>query len=323
MTAAINEIICGDALDVLRTLPDKYCRCCVTSPPYYGLRDYGVSGQIGLEATMQECIARLVDVFAEAKRVLTDDGTLWVNIADCYAGSGKGAAIYPDNAKKYKQGTNAGSVGHPAITNVKSSLMHKNLMLMPQRFVIAMQDNGWIVRDEVIWVKPNPMPESVRDRMTTSTEKIFMFTKNPRYFFDSSAAIEPAVGFNNEPVAGSLGNLGNEQSRRRIKRNSKAYCCSHEDNFNESGTRRMRNVWNIATAAGGSKSIMHYAKFPDELAKRCILLSTAEKDCVLDPFAGSGTTCRVANRYGRNYIGIDLNPEYCKMAEMDIPINLF
>lgn len=309
----MNKIICGDALDVLRTLPDKCCRCCVTSPPYFNLRDYGVHGQIGLEPTMQEYITRLVEVFTEVKRVLTDDGTLWVNIADGYAGSGK----------------------------AKSSLPAKNLMLIPQRFVIAMQDAGWIVRDEVVWAKPNPMPESVRDRMTASTEKIFMFTKRPKYFFDSTAAIEPAVGFNNEPVAGSLGNLGNAQSRRRNKGNRKTYrggkytsqntfdnsarleANSHGNSVNENGTRRMRNVWNIATATGGSKAIIHYAKFPDELAKRCILLSTAEKDCVLDPFAGSGTTCRIANRYGRRYIGIDINPAYCKAAEADIPINLF
>lgn len=309
----MNKIICGDALDVLRTLPAKCCRCCVTSPPYFNLRDYGVHGQLGLEPTMQEYIIRLVEVFTEVKRVLTDDGTLWVNIADGYAGSGK----------------------------AKSSLPAKNLMLIPQRFVIAMQDAGWIVRDEVVWAKPNPMPESVRDRMTASTEKIFMFTKRPKYFFDSTAAIEPAVGFNNEPVAGSLGNLGNVQSRRRNKGNRKTYrggkytnqntfdnsarleANSHGNSVNENGTRRMRNVWNIATATGGSKVIIHYAKFPDELAKRCILLSTAEKDCVLDPFAGSGTTCRMANRYGRRYIGIDINPEYCKAAEADIPINLF
>ncbi len=309
----MNKIICGDALDVLRTLPAKCCRCCVTSPPYFNLRDYGVHGQLGLEPTMQEYIIRLVEVFTEVKRVLTDDGTLWVNIADGYAGSGK----------------------------AKSSLPAKNLMLIHQRFVIAMQDAGWIVRDEVVWAKPNPMPESVRDRMTASTEKIFMFTKRPKYFFDSTAAIEPAVGFNNEPVAGSLGNLGNAQSRRRNKGNRKTYrggkytnqntfdnsarleANSHGNSVNENGTRRMRNVWNIATATGGSKVIIHYAKFPDELAKRCILLSTVEKDCVLDPFAGSGTTCRMANRYGRRYIGIDINPEYCKAAEADIPINLF
>ncbi len=227
----MNKIICGDALEVLRTLPDKCCRCCVTSPPYFNLRDYGIPGQIGLEPTMQEYIEKLVEVFAEVKRVLSDDGTLWVNIADCYVGSGKGAAMYPENAKKYKQGTNIGSVGCPAITKAKSSLPAKNLMLIPQRLVIAMQDNGWIVRDEVIWAKTNPMPESVKDRMTASTEKMFMFTKRPKYFFDSDAAIEPAVGFNNDPVAGSLGNLGNEQSRRRNKGNRNAKCMEYGDGY--------------------------------------------------------------------------------------------
>lgn len=273
----MNKIICGDALTVLRTLPDKCCRCCVTSPPYFNLRDYGVSGQIGLEPTMQEYIARLVEVFAEVKRVLTDDGTLWVNIADSYSGSGKGAALYPENAKKYKQGTNTGSCGVAAITKNKYDLPNKNLMGIPWRLAFALQDSGWILRQDIIWSKSNCMPESVRDRCTKSHEYIFLFAKRQRYYFNCE---------------------------------------------NNTGKRRMRSVWNMATTATGG-GITHYAKFPDELAERCILCGTAEGDVVLDPFAGSGTTCRVANRYGRQYIGIDLNPAYCKAAETEIPINLF
>lgn len=336
----MNKIICGDVLDVLRTLPDKCCRCCVTSPPYFNLRDYGVPGQIGLEPTMQEYITRLVEVFTEVKRVLTDDGTLWVNIADSYAGSGKGAARDPDNAKKYKQGTNVGSVGCAAITKVKFDLPAKNLIGIPWRLAFALQDSGWILRQDIIWSKSNCMPESVRDRCTKSHEYIFLLSKKPRYYFNADAATEPAVGFNTDPVVGSVGTLVNQQSRRR-KGNSKTFRGgkytaqntfensrdlernSHGNTENSTGVRRIRSVWNMSTATGGSKAIIHYAKFPDELAKRCILLSTAEKDCVLDPFAGSGTTCRMANRYGRRYIGIDINPEYCKAAEADIPINLF
>lgn len=170
----MNKIICGDALTVLRTLPDKSCRCCVTSPPYFNLRDYGVPGQIGLEPTMQEYIARLVEVFAEVKRVLTDDGTLWVNIADSYSGSGKGAALYPENAKKYKQGTNTGSCGVAAITKNKYDLPNKNLMGIPWRLAFALQDSGWILRQDIIWSKSNCMPESVRDRCTKSHEYIFL-----------------------------------------------------------------------------------------------------------------------------------------------------
>lgn len=334
----MNEIICGDALDVLRTLPDKYCRCCVTSPPYYGLRDYGVAGQIGLEPKLRDYMDRLVEVFAEVKRVLTDDGTLWVNIADSYAGSGKGAARYPENAKKYKQGSNVGSVGCAAITKAKFDLPAKNLIGIPWRLAFALQDDGWILRQDIIWDKSNCMPESVRDRCTKSHEYIFLFAKRQRYYFNSEALLEPAVGFNNEPIAGSVGAFGQEQSRRR-KGNSKTFRGgkyteqntfdnsrelsrnSHGNCENNTGKRRMRSVWNMATTASGS--VTHYAKFPNELAERCILCGTAEGDVVLDPFVGSGTTCRVANRYGRQYIGIDLNPEYCKAAEAEIPINLF
>lgn len=335
----VNKIICGDALEILKTLPDNSIQCCVTSPPYYGLRDYGHDKQIGLEGSISEYLKNLINVFSEVKRVLKPNGILWVNISDSYSGSTKGAARYPDNAKLYLQGTNKGGCGVPKITNIKSNLPKKNLMLIPQRFVIAMQDTGWIVRDEIIWAKPNPMPESVKDRLTASYERIYMFTKNRKYYFDANVAMEPAVGFNNEPIAGSKGAFGIAQSRRR-KGNRKTFrgtyinhvAYDNDGNMladsignmpNESGMRKMRNVWNIATVNKSTNKIKHYAKFPDELAKRCILLSSQENDVVLDPFAGSGTTCRIANQHGRKYIGIEINKKYCKAAEADIPINLF
>nr|DAY64977.1 MAG TPA: adenine-specific methyltransferase [Caudoviricetes sp.] len=330
----MNKIICGDALTVLRTLPDKSCRCCVTSPPYFNLRDYGVPGQIGLEPTMQEYIARLVEVFAEVKRVLTDDGTLWVNIADSY-----GQNFRWGNKEKAsnKQMSNRGTVAFMDKSK-KMNLPAKNLMGIPWRLAFALQDSGWILRQDIIWSKSNCMLESVRDRCTKSHEYIFLFAKRQRYYFNSDAILEPAVGFNNEPIAGSVGAFGQEQSRRR-KGNSKTFRGgkytaqntfdnsrelsrnSHGNCENNTGKRRMRSVWNMATTASGS--VTHYAKFPNELAERCILCGTAEGDIVLDPFVGSGTTCRVANRYGRQYIGIDLNPAYCKAAEAEIPINLF
>ena len=330
----MNKIICGDALTVLRTLPDKSCRCCVTSPPYFNLRDYGVPGQIGLEPTMQEYIARLVEVFAEVKRVLTDDGTLWVNIADSY-----GQNFRWGNKEKAsnKQMSNRGTVAFMDKSK-KMNLPAKNLMGIPWRLAFALQDSGWILRQDIIWSKSNCMPESVRDRCTKSHEYIFLVAKRQRYYFNSDAILEPAVGFNNELIAGSVGAFGQEQSRRR-KGNSKTFRGgkyteqntfdnsrelsrnSHGNCENNTGKRRMRSVWNMATTASGS--VTHYAKFPNELAERCILCGTAEGDVVLDPFVGSGTTCRVANRYGRQYIGIDLNPAYCKAAEAEIPINLF
>lgn len=351
----MNKIICGDALTVLRTLPDKCCRCCVTSPPYFNLRDYGVPGQIGLEPTMQEYIARLVEVFAEVKRVLTDDGTLWINIADSYAGSGKGAARYPENAKKYKQGTNVGSVGCAAITKAKFDLPAKNLIGIPWRLAFALQDDGWILRQDIIWDKSNCMPESVRDRCTKSHEYIFLFAKRQRYYFNAEAIKEPIANSTIDRLAqdiehqsgsarahggtkimkavgGSKGAFGGIQSRRRGSGN-KARKESPAPGISKGGFagsvpfeyvtdyRNKRSVWNMPTTSGSGKN--HYATFPDELAVNCILAGTAEGDVVLDPFVGSGTTCRVANRYGRQYIGIDLNPEYCKAAETEIPINLF
>lgn len=217
----MNKIICGDALTVLRTLQGQCCRCCVTSPPYFNLRDYGVPGQIGLEPTMQEYIARLVEVFAEVKRVLTDDGTLWVNIADSYAGSMKGSAGYPQHAPGSKETGRKGLLGAKAITKVKYDLPNKNLMGIPWRLAFALQDSGWILRQDIIWSKSNCMPESVRDRCTKSHEYIFLFAKRQRYYFDSEAILEPAVGFNNEPN-------------------------SHGNCENNTGKRRMRSVWNIS-----------------------------------------------------------------------------
>lgn len=301
----VNKIICGDALEVLKTLPDKSIQCCVTSPPYYGLRDYGVNGQIGLEKCIDEYFFNLMSVFTEIKRVLKNNGLLWVNIAD---------------------------------TRKRKRLLH-----IPESFVLKMDCCGWILRDDIIWHKPNAMPESTKDRLTNCYEHLYMFTKSNRYYFNSVFAIESAVGFNNEQIAGSEGAFGNAQSRRRIGNrktfrggryvginsgyeNDKDMVCEYQSKGNTkniSGMRKMRNVWSIATVNKSTSKIKHYAKFPDELAKRCILLSSEEGNIVLDPFAGSGTTCRIANQYGRQYIGIEINEKYCRAAEEDIPINLF
>lgn len=305
----MNKIICGDALTVLRTLPNKCCRCCVTSPPYYGLRDYGVAGQIGLEPKLRDYMDRLIEVFAEVKRVLTDDGTLWINIADSYAGSGKGAARYPENAKKYKQGSNVGSVGCAAITKAKFDLPAKNLIGIPWRLAFALQDDGWILRQDIIWDKSNCMPESVRDRCTKSHEYIFLFAKRQRYYFNAEAIKEPIA---NSTIDRLAQDIEHQSGSARAHGGTKIMKAVY---------RNKRSVWNMPTTSGSGKN--HYATFPDELAVNCILAGTAEGDVVLDPFVGSGTTCRVANRYGRQYIGIDLNPAYCKAAEAEIPINLF
>ncbi len=207
-----NEIICGDALEVLRTLPEKCCRTCITSPPYYGLRNYGVKEQIGLEDTLSEYIEKLVTVFLEVHRVLTDDGTLWLNLGDCYAYSGKG---WGGKHHSPKQVSNGGSYIYPQRFNVKD-LPAKNLLMVPARVAIALQETGkFILRNDCIWAKSNPMPESTKDRCTLSHEHFFFFAKQQDYFYDEAGFMEPAVGSNDYPPAGSLGAPNGLQSRRR------------------------------------------------------------------------------------------------------------
>ena len=192
----MNKIIFADAEQGLRTLQDNSIDTCITSPPYYGLRDYGASGQIGLESSPQEYIDRLVRVFREVRRVLKTDGTLWVVIADSYAGSGKGAAQYPDNAKKYKQGTNHGMVGASATTKIPkqfNGIKPKDLIGIPWMLAFALRADGWYLRQDIIWQKTNPMPESVRDRCTKCHEYIFLLSKAPRYYFDGEAIAEPTA----------------------------------------------------------------------------------------------------------------------------------
>lgn len=286
----LNEIICGDALEVLKTIPAKSCQCCVTSPPYYGKRDYNIKGQIGLEDSPEEYIDNLVKVFNELHRVLKDSGTLWLNIADSYV-----------NSSQHTQAT--------------SKLPLKNLMLIPERLIIKLQENNWIVRQEIIWQKTNTIPESVKDRFVNCYEKIFLLSKGRRYYFDYETAKEPTTGTNNAPIAGSKGLISKScQTRRR-----------EDAKINTQGIpeqRTMRNIWKIPTAAKqGNKD--HFAKFPNELAKRCIIIGSREEDVVIDPFNGSGTTCRIANNYGRNYIGIDINQNYCTKAREEIFLRLF
>ena len=189
----INEIYLGDALDHLKSFPDEFANCVVTSPPYYRLRDYGNDRQIGLEDTYEDYIAKLVAVFHEVKRVLKKDGTLWINIGDSYAGSGKGACLYPENAKKYKQGSNRGLLGKSALSHGNDGLKSKNLIGIPWMLAFALRDDGWYLRQDIIWSKPNPMPESVSDRCTRSHEYIFLLSKSPKYYFDAESIAEPVA----------------------------------------------------------------------------------------------------------------------------------
>lgn len=323
------KIITGEALSALQSLESNSVNCCITSPPYYGLRDYGANGQIGLEETPSEYIEKLVTVFREVRRVLKNDGTLWLNMGDSYAGSGKGAALYPDNAKKYKQGTSKGMLGAVATAKIKSpEYKRKDLMGIPWRLAFALQADGWYLRQDIIWHKPNCMPESVKDRCTKSHEYIFLLSKSDRYYFDYESIKEPAVGFNNVPPAGSKGTL-TPNSRRR-KGNSKTFrgggAYTNNQAFNNStdakressgntenttGLRNKRDVWSVSTR--GYKEA-HFATFPEKLIEPCVLAGCPIGGIVIDPFLGSGTTAVVAEKNKRSCIGIEINPIYSDMS---------
>lgn len=275
-------IICGDALKVLRTLPDESVNMCVTSPPYYGLRDYGKYGQIGLESTPDAYICRLVGVFREVHRVLKYDGTLFVNIGDSYCGT------------KYLPG-----------------YKKKDLIGIPWMLAFGLRDAGWYLRQEIIWAKPNPMPESVRDRCTKSHEQIFLFSKNKKYYFDADAIKEEA----NPKYASrykSAFNVG-EKELQGCGRPNKAKNTAGFLTY--TGYRNKRDVWTVQTA---KYKEAHFATFPEKLIEPCILAGCPEGGVVLDPFSGAGTTGVVCAKHNRQYIGIELNEEYAKMSERRI-----
>lgn len=288
----------GDCIESMRGLPDASVNCCVTSPPYFGLRDYQAKGQIGLEDTPDDYVARLVQVFREVRRVLRDDGTLWLNLGDSYTSGGR-ATRAPDE----KHG--AREMGFRAAT--PDGLKPKDLIGIPWRVAFALQADGWYLRQDIIWHKPNPMPESVRDRCTKAHEYVFLLSKGPRYYFDSEAVKEPAVG----PVGGSTG--------RGKQASAAAYAASgrqpQRDNSGGLGgdgiTRNRRSVWTVTTKPFKGA---HFATFPPDLIEPCILAGCPVGGTVLDPFGGSGTTAGVALKHGRNAILCELNPEYAALV---------
>jgi len=299
-----NEILTGDALTVLRTLPDESAQCCVTSPPYWGLRDYGVNGQIGREDSPDDFVDALVSVFRELRRVLRADGVLWMNLGDTYANDTKwGGATSGKHASALHGATGVGRgkkvTGLPA----------KSLMMMPARAAIAMQADGWTLRSDVIWHKSNPMPEAVTDRPTLAHEHVFMFARSDRYFYNADAIKEPASG--TAHARGSGVTPKSAEPGSGIKANSSFHAAVNE----LVSERNARTVWTFQTESFDGA---HFATFPQELARRCIVASSRAGDLVLDPFAGSGTTCAVADAYQRSWLGIELNPEYADMARRRI-----
>jgi site-specific DNA-methyltransferase (adenine-specific) len=297
----------GDCIEVMRGLPDESVHCCVTSPPYWGLRDYGAAGQIGLEPTVEEFVERMVDVFEEVRRLLRPDGTCWVNLGDSYCGKPNGAqgstgALATRTAAK--EGVRCGrGVGIPR------GLKPKDIVGIPWRVAFALQDAGWYLRQDIIWHKPNPMPESVRDRCTKAHEYLFLLTKSERYYWDHEAMQEPAITDDR-----TRSNWSERKETEPVRRGDPGIS-KHVTTTGTlaSGTvRNKRSVWNVPTLAYPDA---HFATYPPDLIKPCILAGCPVRGLVLDPFGGSGTTGQVAVELGRRAVLIELNPEYLKLAE--------
>jgi DNA modification methylase len=338
----------GDCLDILPTLEPKSIQCCVTSPPYYGLRDYGtatwkggdtgcdhkagrfergglsskqssnagsggdeatgicpkcgairIDSQIGLEPTPDAYVEKLVAVFREVRRVLRDDGVLWLNLGDSYAGSG-------GTGNQFGQIENGLNIVRPS---KRHGLKPKDLIGIPWRVAFALQADGWYLRQDIIWHKPNPMPESVTDRCTKSHEYIFLLTKSARYFYDAAAVSEEATS---NQGAGVIGR-GGQSSAKAVGCNGRQPQQDHSGWMGGDGeTRNRRSVWNITTKPYKEA---HFATFPEEIPRTCILAGSKKGDTILDPFSGAGTTGVVAEKLDRKYIGIELNPQYTKLAE--------
>ena len=301
-----NVIINENCITGLKKLESNSIDCCVTSPPYFGLRDYGTDEQIGLEETPEQFVSALVEVFREVKRVLKDDGTLWLNLGDSYWGGGWRGASLNDNSgiiQKNHKGTHCGESMKVIGTGKHDIIKPKDLMGIPWRVAFALQEDGWYLRQDIIWHKPNPMPESVTDRCTKAHEYIFLLSKSQRYYFDNEAIKEET---------------GKEGGTPRIFGAKKQEGTLRQDigrDFIDDGTRNKRSVWTVTTKP---YSGAHFATFPQDLIEPCIKAGCPKDGIVLDPFMGAGTTAVVARKLNRNYIGFELNAEYVKIAQQRI-----
>ncbi|MDI6524797.1 site-specific DNA-methyltransferase [Pseudomonas otitidis] len=330
----LHKILIGDCLQQLASLPSDSVNCCITSPPYWGLRDYGVEGQIGLEETPAEFLARLVAVFREVRRVLRPDGTCWVNMGDSYAGSrspGSGQSV--QSRRRDNEPIPRSDIAVPGFKP-------KDMIGMPWRLAFAMQDDGWYLRQDIIWHKPNPMPESARDRCTKAHEYIFLLSKSRRYYFDQEAILEPCSPNTHARLSQDvLNQLGSERAHAGEKPNGPMKAVGRKSTgvgFGHGTDRAARNrarvknnasmdsalqvmpekrnkrsVWNVPT--NGFKGA-HFATFPPDLIRPCVLAGAPRGGLVLDPFGGAGTTALVAMEEGRRSIICELNPEYAQIA---------
>lgn len=341
------SILIGDCRERLRAMPAKSAQTCVTSPPYFGLRDYGHAGQIGLEPTPDAFVTAMVEVFREVHRVLRDDGTLWLNLGDSYSTDAKWGGSTGGKATAALHGAGGGGRG-----KTRSGLPDKNLLGIPWRVAFALQADGWYLRQDIIWAKPNPMPESVQDRCTKAHEYVFLLSKGPRYYFDAAAIAEPlgaasvarlaqdvdaqsgsdrvpnktngamkAVG--GRRAAGNKTHKGQtayEEGEERFRTKAGLVSFAERERAKVEagdlvGTRNKRTVWTVATQPFKEA---HFATYPPELIEPCILAGCPAGGMVLDPFGGAGTTGLVADRLGRNATLIELNPEYADIARRRI-----
>ena len=377
------EIIVGDCRDVLQTMAPQSVHCVVTSPPYFGLRDYGVDGQMGLEPTPEEFVAELVGVFREVRRVLRDDGTVWLNIGDSYAGSGRGgnptresSTLEGSNASQeasmirrtraprevggtardaavtqrgsrlpaglHEQQRQAGAIGR-AWVPPPAGLKQKDLIGIPWMVAFALRADGWYLRQDIIWSKPNPMPESVQDRCTKAHEYLFLLSKSDRYHFDADAIAEPLAAASVARLAQDVyGQEGSDRVPGKTNGRMKAVAKGNRKTFrgggaytqgqsfdndavvqndsvgnepNPRGLRNKRSVWTVATQPFKEA---HFATFPPALIEPCVLAGCPEGGTVLDPFGGAGTTGLVADRLQRNAVLVELNPAYADIARRRI-----
>lgn len=324
------SLLRGDCLHILKSMDTESVQTCVTSPPYWGLRDYGVAGQLGLEKSPEEYVSKMVEVFHEVWRVLKKDGTLWLNLGDSYAGSWSGNSVRPKGGRQ--RSGNPGFQSKAADEgqyfarngNVPIGLKAKDLVGIPWRVAFALQSDGWYLRQDIIWHKPNAMPESVRDRCTKAHEYIFLLSKSDRYLFDNEAIKEPAI-------CGAKGSqfYTGKTAEHQLGRSQKVRPSKPKGSFNAKGEplpgqlpfraivemRNKRSVWTVSTKPFKGA---HFATFPSDLIEPCVLSGSKAGDVVFDPFSGAGTTGMVALKYGRRYVGIELNSEYVALSEKRI-----
>ena len=303
------ELLQGDCLQQLATLPAASVQCCVTSPPYWGLRDYGVDGQLGLEETPDAYVANMVAVFREVRRVLRDDGTLWLNLGDSYARTaGDDSTKVTDGGMKTGRTGKSDQLFKSGNNRPPAGLKAKDLVGIPWRVAFALQADGWYLRQDIIWHKPNPMPESVTDRCTKAHEYIFLLTKSAKYFYDNEAVKEKSLHVGVTHRAANKGKAHSEEAGLDTR---------PKVDWTTPETRNKRSVWTVATKPYRDA---HFATFPPKLIEPCILAGSAADTLVLDPFSGAGTTGVVAVQHGRRYIGIELNPDYLAMSRKRIQL---